>query len=442
MTATILQGDCRERMAEMDAETIDAIVCDPPYELNFMGHSWDRSGVAFDADTWRAAYRVLKPGGHLLAFGGSRTFHRIAVAIEDAGFEIRDTLSWLYGSGFPKSLDVSKAIDRAAGATRETSGRRTDGRYANPMPVSGRSGGIKGDVVERLAPEITAPATPEAEQWAGWGTALKPAWEPVIMARKPLAKGHTVAGNVLAHGTGALNIDACRIGTKPGDYDHPGNTGIEDKRNVYGSYAHGNQMPPHTAGRWPPNVALDEEAAAMLDAQSGERPSKRGPSGLIHNTGDDGNIQFTSRTPRISRGFPGDTGGASRFMYVAKASRRERNAGLDGMPERVSIKLDQRRAEYREDRQTEPIPVANHHPTVKPIALMRWLVRMITPPAGTVLDCFAGSGTTGIAAVLEGFNFIGCEMEAEYIEIAQRRIAYWQTHKEDADALPRQESFI
>lgn len=349
MTWDVIVGDCRDVMAGMAAASVDAIVTDPPYELGFMGKAWDRSGVAFDAATWAAALRVLKPGGHLLAFGGSRTFHRIAVAIEDAGFEIRDTISWLYGSGFPKSHNLD------------------------------------GD-------------------WDGWGTALKPAWEPVIVARKPLVG--TVAANVAAHGTGAINIDACRV------------------------EAGGNNVNDQESGRWPANVILDEEAGAMLDAQSGERGGGFGirgksPNGRFYANGKGIANTFTQTGQTV--GF-GDTGGASRFFYCAKASRGERNAGLEGMPERDKhiysggiVSADHPGTADGGGARAS----LNHHPTVKPIALMRYLVRLVTPPGGVVLDPFTGSGTTGCAVALEGFGFVGVEMSPEYAEIARRRIAHW-----------------
>jgi hypothetical protein len=364
---TVLVGDCRDVMATMEAGSVDAIVTDPPYELGFMGKSWDRSGVAFDAATWAACLRVLKPGGHLLAFGGSRTFHRIAVAIEDAGFEIRDTISWLYGSGFPKSHNL-------------------------------------------------------ARDWQGWGTALKPGWEPVIVARKPFAG--TVAANVIAHGTGALNIDGCRIGDGD-DRCSGGAAGAIATPLAYGVRRGG--VDRLTGGRWPANVMLDDDAAAMLDEQSGDRPSG---VAIKRNLPEDGYLTGRSSIRMTSRkaddiGY-GDRGGASRFFYVAKASTRERNAGLDGMPERRAHRYGEK-GQGPLPQQTPAVGVVeqNHHPTVKPISLMRHLVRLVTPPGGVVLDPFTGSGTTGCAAALEGFTFVGCEQSPEYAAIAEARIAHW-----------------
>lgn len=394
----VLRGDCLEVMRGLPAESVDAVVTDPPYELGFMGKSWDSAGVSFSPATWAEALRVLKPGGHLLAFGGSRTYHRIAVAIEDAGFEIRDTISWLYGSGFPKSLDVSKAIDKAAGAEREVVGTMRLTGTARIVggqggATAGRSKAAYADATIRDSLDLTAPATDAAKQWEGWGTALKPAHEPVIVARKPLIG--TVAANVLMHGTGALNIDGGRIGG-------PVETWPSSRSYAIGHMALSGRFPSVTqatgnvpAGRWPTNVILDEEAAAQLDEQAGERKSggsKHDASLVQRNTyGKRSGERKTRRAP--------DTGGASRFFYVAKAGKKERNAGS----------------------------VTNTHPTVKPITLMRYLIRLVTPPGGVVLDPFLGSGTTACAAVLEGFDYIGIEREPAYADIAEARIAHWMT---------------
>jgi len=347
------------------------VVCDPPYELGFMGKSWDGTGVAYQVKTWLAAYRVLKPGGHLLAFGGSRTYHRMACSVEDAGFEIRDQIMWLYGSGFPKSLDVSKAIDKAAGRLAHEG---KDMRYDAGTGTASYRATTK--LSEYVRP---TPATDAARQWQGWGTALKPAHEPIVVARKPLIG--TVAANVLKHGTGALNVDGCRVG-----HDEPTKTATRTAprysgRTMAGGKRGGIQSDVASAdpqGRWPANVILDDDAGAMLDEQQE---------------------------------------GASRFFYCPKASRKEREAGLReaGCYEfRVDGSLDGKPTGKRK----------NHHPTVKPVALMRYLIRLVTPPGGTVLDPFLGSGTTLMAAALEGVDAIGIEREAEYVEIAKARVAW------------------
>lgn len=644
MSARLIHGDVREVLATLDDNSVDAIVTDPPYELGFMGRSWDRSGIAYSVEMWSEALRVLEPGGHLLAFGGTRTYHRMACAIEDAGFEIRDCLQWLYGSGFPKSLDVSKAIDKAAGAEREVVGVTThpDG---NPRSVVSRDTGVHegGHRLNGVGLPVTAPATPDAERWQGWGTALKPSnepivhaqkplnpvpsfdtlltesvlymeallwwlspakcveqcstssqsdcgeapsgsvrwtaaalhmlasiepsdmtaifrspeeastywnigtlwsnildalsdetsmsttstvsslttalpilnslvsaitpaniiqaafrhdglwshadtaasnssgndhgWndipkpsvvepvssptvaaivnmlasiadslslhrratsdgsvrrhaptgtqttnvvspnpanEPILLARKPLSE-RNVAANVLRWGTGALNIDGCRIGTTrgvPASHSTTRNTISATGYNPAGRDP--DELNPNI-GRWPANVILDECAAEVLDASTEPSQSRIG-------------------TPRASAA-PGngwrmthsgaeydDAGGPSRFFYVAKASREERNRGLDALDERPLLWSagTQNPGSFQSPNTNRA--ARNHHPTVKPIELMQYLCRLVTPPGGTVLDPFAGSGPTLIAALREGFSAIGIDRESEYIELARRRI--------------------
>jgi site-specific DNA-methyltransferase (adenine-specific) len=336
----IRTGDCLDVLKTMSADSVDAIVTDPPYGLSFMGKKWDYDVPA--VEVWAECLRVLKPGGHLLAFASTRTQHRMAVRIEDAGFEIRDMIAWVYGSGFPKSLDVSKAIDKAAGAEREKVLVPT-----KPGNTRGKRGiNYAGESFSGFT-DISAPATEAACQWAGWGTALKPALEPITVARKPLIG--TVAENVLAHGTGALNVDGCRVSASDG------RPLIESKSeaslHAFGSGLNGSRCAGVTTqGRWPANLIHDgsEEVAGLLND-------------------------------------------AARFFYCAKASKADRDEG-------------------------------NNHPTVKPTDLMRYLCRLVTPPGGTVLDPFMGSGSTGKAAMLEGFNFIGIERDPEYVKIAEARI--------------------
>jgi DNA modification methylase len=609
MSVRIIVGDCREKMAELEPASVDAIVCDPPYGLEFMGKDWDKLGATVETvrnetdsfnlqrggslpfggggqrvrygssaksmQAWHQAwcveaYRVLKPGGHLLAFGGTRTHHRLMVAIEDAGFEIRDCLMWLYGSGFPKSLDVSKAIDKAAGAERESVmiPTKNGNRPEQAGPIALGATGMR---------DISAPATEAAREWDGWGTALKPAWEPIVMARKPLAG--TVAGNVQAFGTGALNIDGCRIGTDDTyHYERKGGSPIHGGGENVNVPAES-----HALGRWPANVVLDEDAAALLDAQSGESRSVRSARGGVSgnkvfgafaeptayecgygDTGgasryfkvvdrDSSTVEYveemegqlcgdeSSRDVSTSVGrrtasnagnspigghgsrqtdlFPMDTkstietatnsttiapisnvlpphgtttttsgnekttepltgssiDGASgvksterlivssdeppepirgiastvpantsghgatgtgsgttsttapidsatgnRFWYTAKASRAERNKGLTSSPNDKPVFGDDG-GTYR-GLSNSKFPQSNHHPTVKPLDLMQWLVRLVTPKGGTVLDPFAGSGSTLVAADREGFHAIGIELDPEYAEIARRRL--------------------
>jgi len=419
--ASILRADCLEAMRDLEPCSVDSVVTDPPYGLSFMGKDWDHGipGVHF----WEAALRVAKPGAHLLAFGGTRTFHRLAVAIEEAGWEIRDTVMWVYGSGFPKSYDVSKAIDREAGAERAVVG-------------PGRWNGVKGSNAKQAGCLIrpggqhdeTAPATAAAREWSGWGTALKPAWEPIIVARKPLEG--TVAANVLRYGTGAINVDGCRIesgGTHRSARSAGRGAGYEAHNKPDRKYSAGLGgiiSEPHAAGRWPANLIHDgsEEVVGLFPESSGEAfPGVRNTSGYS------GGLD-QGATPHGFRPM-GDSGSAARFFYCAKASRADRNEGLEGWAGRIvhedkwSTK-DRRSGEPRNPRPRDPAPVANHHPTVKPTALMRYLCRLVTPPGGLVLDPFCGSGSTGKAAVLEGFRFLGIELDPEYVEIAEARIRH------------------
>ena len=409
MTHTLHLGDCRDVLATMSDATVDAIVCDPPYELGFMGKAWDASGIAYDVTVWAQCLRVLKPGGHLIAFGGSRTYHRLAVAIEDAGFEIRDQIQWIYGSGFPKSLDVSKAMDKQAGAEREVLHRKAH-HAGNVQNVR---------IAQATATEYiySAPSTDLAKQWHGWGTALKPAHEPAVLARKPL-RG-TVADTVAQWGTGALNIEGTRVGDWNNDVNHRPNGRTNRKMNVvFGKYEQVTTY--QTSGRWPSNVILDEEAAQVLDEQSGRSVSKNTP----RNNAKIEDLFLTGKKPTVTHGHS-DSGGASRFFYVAKASKAEREAGLhyEEWHRRAGLQGSDREGPIDPlSERWRTSPRANHHPTVKPLALMRYLVRMVTPPGGVVLDPFMGSGSTGCAAVREGFDFVGIDLTPEYVAIAQKRI--------------------
>ena len=413
----LLLGDCRERLKDLPDCSVDSIVTDPPYELGFMGKSWDSTGVAYDVAVWAECLRVLKHGGHLLAFGGSRTYHRLAVAIEDAGFQIRDQIMWVYGSGFPKSLNISKAIDKAAGAEREVIGTRrgvvkgTGGRYNWHTDSEDTGQTIVND---------TIPTTDEAKQWDGWGTALKPAHEPIVLARKPLVGA--VANNVLIHGVGGINIDGCRVegevvSVPMAEWTRSGTTGATDKRN-------GEMSQPHFAGRFPANFIHDgsDEVLELF-------PDTKNVSKGIRGRGSDiyaGGKGFANTLAEVGQevGY-GDSGSAARFFYCAKASKKDRNEGLDHMPARrasamgYDIGLGEAGEGMFKDRNPQK---QNFHPTVKPTDLMRYLCRLVTPPNGVVLDPFTGSGSTGKAAVLEGFNFIGVEQSEEYIKIAQARI--------------------
>ena len=427
MKATIYIGDVLERLRELPDGSVDSIVTDPPYELGFMGKAWDNSGIAYSVPMWQECLRVLKPGGHLLSFGGSRTYHRMACAIEDAGFEIRDQIMWIYGSGFPKSLDVSKAIDKAAGADRPVVKTSTNGSGPNLAKLANHDKGDTGigymDGSGKVF-DVTAPATDAAKQWSGWGTALKPAHEPICVARKPLIG--TVAANVQQHGTGALNIDGCRVeGLMDGVWGSSNKT-VNPERTFVGSPDAANyQTEPHSAGRWPANVIHDgseEVVSRFPESQSGSNTVKR-ETGAENkgNTGSSyGAESRPAGTPMI---FYGDSGSAARFFYTAKASKSEREQGLQGLQglqQDASRKPGNPGGDNPRNRGVHER--LNHHPTVKPVDLMRYLVRLVTPPAGTVLDCFTGSGSTGVAAMNEGFNFIGIELNPAYAALAERRI--------------------
>ena len=399
----IRHGDCREVLRQLPDCSIDAIVTDPPYELGFMGKAWDSTGIAYQVEVWQECLRVLKAGGHLLAFGGSRTYHRLACAIEDAGFQIRDQIMWVYGSGFPKSLNISKAIDKQFGAEREvvSTYETHDIRNAGLMDRKGS-----------MTVEVTTSATAEAKQWEGWGTALKPAHEPIVMARKPL--DGTVANNVLTHGVGGINIDGCRVGRVDGDDSYAGNRtatfGTQDT--LSGGDGSGGWSQ-NDAGRFPANFihdGSDEVLELFPDSKAGKPRADKGRGGIWSQ----------------GNGVPcgdqyGDYGSAARFFYCAKANKKDRNEGCETLPDQ----------QWRDEGAAIPerdnrlfLPSKNNHPTVKPTDLMRYLCRLITPPNGTILDPFTGSGSTGKAATLEGFNFIGIEQSAEYVEIATARISY------------------
>ena len=522
-------GDCRTVMAGLPAASVDAVVCDPPYGLSFMGKDWDHGvpGVAF----WSAALRVAKPGAHLLAFGGTRTFHRLAVAIEDAGWEIRDTVMWVYGSGFPKSHDVGKGIDkmdaseeqerrrfrftawvRAAGATARKIDEATNTfmgshytthptqpaimtrehleacrhlfgsvpewveREADIRSVESKNFAERAAVTTRKAADlfeaerdvavkktsgiankdegarhtigasksvdvpITAPATEAARQWDGWGTALKPAWEPIIVARKPLEG--TVAANVLAHGVGALNIDASRVGTDGG-----AKTVVGTEKNVTvnafgdGLGAQGGTIErPDGLGRWPANLIHDGSDEVLAGF-----PNVKGPGEYTTSLEKPETKKqlFGSQigTSKRDNRFANTDGSAARFFYCAKASKADRDEGCEGMEAKAARTIGHNRCALCgrqkvnisgackcENPQWVDVadhsPRRNHHPTVKPTALMRYLCKLVTPPAGTVLDPFMGSGSTGKAARMDGFGFIGIEQDADYIDIARARIAH------------------
>lgn len=412
----IIQGDCIEVMKMLDANCVDAVVTDPPYGLSFMGKKWDYDVPS--VEIWQEVLRVLKPGGHLLSFGGTRTYHRMVVNIEDAGFEIRDQIQWIYGSGFPKSLDVSKAIDKEQGveSLREFS-------HKNPAdrPYTHVIGETSTGWQSPVRPDKTRPYSDSAKQWEGWGTALKPANEPICLARKPLIG--TVAENVKTHGTGAINIDGCRVGT---DLITAHGGGINVSGRKYGG---GNGIPsieagsnPHI-GRFPANVIHDgsEEVLAHFPyQQSGANPKRRGSPKFRNSYG-----EFQGQEEcEPARGF--DEGSAARFFYCAKTSKSDRNHGLEDFEiKRPDSRTSTGMGTFE---QKGVQPQQNHHPTVKPTELMQYLCRLITPPNGLILDPFLGSGSTMKAALIERFRCVGIELDPKYVEIARNRITKLQVN--------------
>lgn len=437
--ARVFLGDCRDVLKTLPDNSVDSVVTDPPYELGFMGKKWDNTGVAYDVTVWVECLRVLKPGGHILAFGGSRTWHRLAVAVEDAGFELRDSIAWIYGSGFPKSLDVSKAIDKKAGAkravvgkgrgitgdaTRNHTGIHSDDNYQWPSAKDGTY-------------DITAPSSSEAKAWQGWGTALKPAFEPVVVGRKPFGKGVTVAENVLLWGVGGLNIDGSRIGFRNQDDKNtvqsaqwhavPNDTYGKFQRQHDREIMNGADSTPDK-GRWPANVVFDEFTAGLLDEQSGV--SKSTPSDKKSVT--HAEEIYGKGLGTWSGSSHNDTGGASRFFYVAKASKRDRNEGLEELEAKAAGSLNMRTDEHAVRNGMNTGARSNFHPTVKPTQLMRYLIKLVTPEGGVVLDPFTGSGSTGKAALLDGYQFIGAELTEEYLPIIEGRLR-WAAKQERED---------
>jgi len=424
-----------ETMSRMPNCFIDSIVTDPPYELGFMGKKWDNSGIAYNIEMWKECLRVLKPGGYLLAFGGTRTSHRMVCAIEDAGFEIRDSILWLYGSGFPKSMNIGKEIDKLQGAERELIGeyKWPDGGKRNTEEHSKSEGNVHYGHDKGMKREVTKGNS----EYEGWGTALKPAHEPICVARKPIEE-KTVAQNVLKWGTGGINIDGCRI-ELTGNNNDPRLGGKGDwssskmAKNVYeGGYA-GERVGSSELGRFPANIILDPFTAGELDKQAPEAGAfakvKKGHSGKSKGIYGD----------YASRGDDGDTfyddkGGCSRFFYIAKADKDERNDGLYQFEDKFLAGINQAKAELKrgntefkgegdgESGWSEVKATKNNHPTIKPKKLIQYLQRLVTPKGGITYDPFGGSGTSALSAQNEGFQWILSEISLEYCDIASKRI--------------------
>jgi len=454
----LLLGDCLDKLKELEDNSVESIVTDPPYGLSaapnsgksskggFMGKQWDYDVPS--QEIWEECLRVLKPGGHLLAFAGSRTYHRMAVRIEDAGFEIRDQILWIYGSGFPKSMDISKQFDKRAGVEREVVGKRTDAFGDTTESETGDGRNLWGKTSTTEVDVYSTEAVSDlAKEWQGYGTALKPAHEPIVMARKPLSEG-TVVDNILKWRTGGINIDESRIPTDE-DQRRPSNGGDNGLNNT-GTFKIRERKvedQPKYDGRFPANIILDEEAGKLLDEQSGISKSTGGRIEKKTGWGEFGG----SGNKEIIDGEPGfgDIGGASRFFYCPKVSKSERNEGLGAFPEKEGLRTTGRGlsnvmrkcpehnksipsgystyecgCNFKFDSNLTVKSTKNIHPTVKPVDLMLYLIRLVTPKGGVTLDPFMGSGSTGKAAVRGGFGFIGIEREEEYYEIAEARINY------------------
>jgi DNA modification methylase len=409
----IIQGDCLIKLKELEDNSVDSIVTDPPYELGFMGKSWDNTGIANNPLMWKECLRVLKPGGHLLAFSGTRTYHRMASAIEDAGFEVRDMIEWVYGSGFPKSLNISKAMEGVIGK---------QGKGFKSAGDDGRKAEFKQDLSKRSDyGYVWKPTDENAKQWEGWGTSLKPAHEPICMARKPLAE-KTVAENVLKYGTGGIDIDGSRVGT---------DTITVNRHSGYNS----NSLVESTKGKW-----KGEQ----------EQVSGRFPANLIHDNSEEVRECFPETKSGALKPYKenhqnassykferektfeqeANSCNASRFfksiLYYPKSSKSERNKGCEELEEKAKVfngQSDKPSEDMKDvEKRFTTLPKANNHPTVKPIALMEYLIKMVTPKGGTVLDPFAGSGSTLVASKQNGYQYIGIEMTEEYIPIIEARL--------------------
>lgn len=430
----IARGRVADVLAGFADNAFDACLCDPPYGFRFMNKGWDYDVPS--VATWQAIRRVLAPGAPLVSFGGARTYHRLACGVEDAGFEMRDQLMWLYGKGFPKSQNISLALDRAAGAERQIVGQR---KVTGTARIKG-GGGYTVEATEgkyetaevRDTIPITAPATALAAAWDGWGTALKPAFEPLALARKPLEG--TMAANVVQWGVGGLAIDACRIGEAGGTTK--GNPPKGPSNGVYGDGLNGAcDVVALDAGRWPANLILDEDAAAILDASAGDRPSKPFPE----HTAPGAVLPLTRRTA----GGYSDSGGPSRFFYCAKVSTKEREAGCEHLLARTAGEMTEREdgsigLENPRAGAGRTGGAHNHHPTLKPIALTTWLARLLLPPPRAdrprvILVPFSGAGSEMVGALRAGWDGVfGIELDedgdgqpAGYIEIAQARLRHW-----------------
>lgn len=470
----LYHGDMLNMLSVLEPNSIDSIVTDPPYELNFMSKGWDSAGVSFSAKTWKKCFEVLKPGGHLLAFGGSRTFHRIACAIEDAGFEIRDTIMWIYGSGFPKSMNIANGVEAklVTGSANKTKFSELNGEKVERgdwgIQTSSKKYGHRNkdysyetDKTCRLGK--LEPTTELARQWQGWGSSLKPSFEPIIVARKPL--DGSLINNIISHGVGGLNIDECRVPMSDSDYieidakssKNPTDNYNSNPAKKYGDYSLNIATKPHQGGRFPANTILtydetdyDEVCGGFPSSGSGNNKGVYNYSGREYNNKD--TSMFNGDKPQAPSNY-NDNGSASRYFYCAKASKKDRDEGLDSLESRKRFQqgnysqspvcsvcgktfngtndhssCGEHTMIYKSKEKN--MFRKNIHPTVKPTELMQYLVRLVTPKGGTILDPFNGSGSTGKAVMYEnrekdkGYKYIGIELMEEYLPIAESRIRY------------------
>ena len=420
----LINGDCLEELDKLKENSIDSIVTDPPYELNFMGKGWDNAGISFQKETWEKCLRVLKPGGYLLAFGGSRTFHRIACAIEDAGFEIRDTIMWLYGSGFPKSMNIGLAIDKKNGveskvvATGKSGAKET---HQNSLNLVKNPFGGEYEIKEAQ------------NEWNGWGTALKPSFEPIIVARKPF-KGSLV-DNVIKWGVGGFNIDECRVGTGTGEKKKVKYPDIRGDNYNQGHHKYNDTVEYEIQdnGRFPANTILTYDETDFDEVCGGFPETKSGVA-VRHNSGGNTFGGNNKKPPMSDLGYR-DSGNACRYFYCAKASKKDRDEGCDTLKDGLLRRMrpdkdDSNPTGLNKEGRFAPVVRKNTHPTVKPTSLMQYLVRLVSPKGATILDPFMGSGSTGKAVAYENlernvnYKFIGIEKEKEYCDIAEARINY------------------
>ena len=410
MNYTILTGDNRVTLKTLPDDSVDAIITDPPYGIDFLGKAWDANTGA--VETYQECLRVLKPGGHILAFSAARTYHHLAITLEQAGFEIRDQIMWIYSSGFPKSQDIGKQIQKKLGVkeTKKATGPKSTtprkNNYKNTLAEAQGNDRIVTDDYDAV--DIIVPTDPEALEWAGWGTALKPAHEPIALARKPIKT--SIRENCLRYGTGALNIDATRV---PYESAQDIETYLNNKK-----------------GPMERSTAVDGAGIGMFDGQVGYKAIKRAVSAE----------QDLPEAGRFPSNVIGEIADYQKYFYCPKVSRRERHIGFDIPKEEKDPGLKERGvpgdffsnniSDYGHNKAQQ----GNNHPTVKPIELMKYLIKLITPPGGTVLDPFNGSGSTGCAAVELGHTYIGCELDPNYVAIAQARIEAWYAATRDPGA--------